>query len=331
MRVGLAISLTMVNACYRGLPLVELQDRGHEVVIGMEDTVPRTELLHRCDVVYVYRFHDDTMRRLLRSLRQAGIAIVWDNDDDLTGGAAAKGRGDLKAQRVRSDMIRTMELAHVVTTPSRVLAMQYRDWGAAHVEVVENFLPFQYEARGRAPRSGITVGWTAADEHRQDLRALRIRETLSELLSAHPALQVESVGIDLGLPADRYRRHPLIQYQDLASYVAAFDIGIAPLADTPINHARANSKLKEYAAAGVPWLASPIGPYADMGERQGGRLVPDDGWYEALDRLIRSERDRRKLAKRGRKWAEGERAAKNLVAWERALESAIERARAERA
>ena len=61
-------------------------------------------------------------------------------------------------------------------------------------------------------------------------------------------------------------------------------------------------KLKEYAAAGVPWLASPIGPYAGLGEQQGGRLVADDRWYEELVRLIEKPRERRKLAKRGAKW-----------------------------
>jgi hypothetical protein len=51
-------------------------------------------------------------------------------------------------------------------------------------------------------------------------------------------------------------------------------------------------RVKEYAAAGVRWLASPIGPYAGLGEKQGGRLVPDGRWFEELDRLIRDERAR---------------------------------------
>ncbi len=33
-------------------------------------------------------------------------------------------------------------------------------------------------------------------------------------------------------------------------------------------------KLKEYAGAGAPWLASPIGPYAGLGEEQAAGSSP---------------------------------------------------------
>jgi hypothetical protein len=78
----------------------------------------------------------------------------------------------------------------------------------------------------------------------------------------------------------------------------------------------------------VPWLASPIGPYGRLGEKQGGRLVEDDGWYDALRRLIDKERERRKLAKRAARWASGETLSKNIVRWERSFAEAIQRARA---
>jgi len=79
---------------------------------------------------------------------------------------------------------------------------------------------------------------------------------------------------------------------------------------------------------GVPWLASPIGPYAEMGEREGGRLVPDDGWFEALDALVRGERGRRRLAKRAARWGREQLLSRNVGAWERALDAALAHARA---
>ena len=127
---------------------------------------------------------------------------------------------------------------------------------------------------------------------------------------------------------ERYRRQPLVQYRELADHVATFDVGIAPLDDIPFNRARSSVKVKEYAAAGVPWLASPIGPYRELGEKQGGRLVVDDRWHEELQRLILDGRARAKLAKRGRKWASGQTVAANLKEWEAVLAEAIERARA---
>src|SRR5207302_1085104 len=81
----------------------------------------------------------------------------------------------------------------------------------------------------------------------------------------------------------RYRHDPYLPFAELPRRLSRWDIGIAPLADIPFNLARSDIKLKEYAASELPWLASPVGPYAGHGEAQGGRLVPDDGWFEALN------------------------------------------------
>ncbi len=273
------------------------------------------------DVVHVFRYHEARTRRALRDLREAGTAIVWDNDDDLT-----DGRSRMRTDAIEGRVTETIRLAHVVTTTSPVLAEQYRAWGAAEVQVVENYLPDYYAAppRRRERDRSVVIGWTAAGEHAHDLRALDLRVTLERLLAAHPDVHIASAGLELGLPSDRYTYTLVVQYQDLARYVSEFDIGIAPIGDTPFNRAKSNVKLKEYAAMGVPWLASPIGPYAELGERQGGRLVPDDGWYDALDRLVRDARARRKLAKRGAKWGESQRLRHHLDRWQAVLARATE-------
>jgi hypothetical protein len=330
-RVGLVTDLEMVNSVYRGLPVLQLVRRGHEVVLAWDHKRREARLdgLSACDVVHIYRYCDAPVRRAAEQLRAAGVGIVWDNDDDLTTGPEGIGepatkRGALRSQQIRSEMIRMMSLAHVVTTPSAVLAEQYRAWGAERVRVVENYLPNEYDAGSAESRrgDGVTIGWTACGEHRYDLVHLGLRDMLANLLAEHPSLQIVSIGLDLGLPRERYRCHAKVQYQELAPLVAGFDIGIAPIADIPFNRARSNVKLKEYAAAGVPWLASPIGPYVGMGEQQGGRLVADDAWFVELDRLVRDARARRKLVKRAAKWAAGERVAVNVRAWEGALAEA---------
>ena len=290
MRVGLVTDPTIVNSCYRGLPVLQLHTRGHDVRFGPGGSTPPTDVLRACDVVHVYRYQDGPTRKLARELRDAGVAIVWDNDDDLSaelqGISQSQRKHAMRAQQARADTRRMLEVAHVVTTPSAALAEQYSALGAEHVRVVENFLPAAYTPGPTRPHDGVTIGWTACEEHKHDLAALHIRETLRALLDAHAGVRVESVGLDLGLAPERYRRHPLVQYQDLAGVVAAFDVGIAPIDDIPFNRARSNVKVKEYAGAGVAWLASPIGPYAGLGERQGGQLVADDAWPEQLDRLV---------------------------------------------
>lgn len=106
-----------------------------------------------------------------------------------------------------------------------------------------------------------------------------------------------------------------------------FDIGIAPLADTPFNRARSNVKLKEYAALGIPWLASPVGPYAGLGTEQGGRLVGDGEWEEALRSLIRHPLRRRRLAEAARSWAATQTIETAAPLWEATFEEAVRRTR----
>lgn len=324
MRVAVVTSQRVVNSVYRALPLLELRAGGWDVQLDAEGTGLTSGRLRGFDVVHVFRYHERETRRAARALREAGTAIVWDNDDDLTF------PNRMRSEHVHTQLVEMLRIAHVVTTTSPVLAEQYREWGAGEVRVVENYLPHYYAAE-RAPRSGaIVIGWTAAGEHAYDLRALRIRETLERLLDAHPQTRVVSAGLQLGLPPDRYAYTEVVQYQALARYVGGFDVGIAPIADIPFNRAKSNVKVKEYAAMGVPWLASPIGPYSGLGEKQGGRLVPDDRWYEELDRLVRDERARRKLAKRGVRWGNGQRLRRNMDGWAAAMREAAERAATQR-
>ncbi len=313
----------MVNSVYRALPLLLLRQQGADVRLDAEGAGMVAGRLRDCDVVHVFRYHDHATRRAIRALREGGAAIVWDNDDDLSS------PNKLRSQQTHAQLVEMLQLAHVVTTTSPVLADQYRAWGAAEVHVVENYLPDYYAAE-RPPRADgtLTIGWTATGEHAYDLKALAIRETLQRVLDEHPHVHVVSAGLQLGLPRGRYTYTEVVQYQELARYVGSFDVGIAPIADIPFNRAKSNVKVKEYAAMGVPWLASPIGPYAGLGEKQGGWLVPDDRWHDELERLICDERARRKLAKRGVRWADGQRLRRNMDGWEAAVRRATERARA---
>jgi hypothetical protein len=86
-------------------------------------------------------------------------------------------------------------------------------------------------------------------------------------------------------------------------------------------------KLKEYAAAGAVWLASPVGPYVGMGERQGGLLVEEGDWLPALKALVEDRERRTELARHGREWAAGQTIRSAGSVWQTAFRAAIEWAR----
>jgi hypothetical protein len=78
-----------------------------------------------------------------------------------------------------------------------------------------------------------------------------------------------------------------------------WDIGIAPLADTSFNRCKSSIKALDYAAIGLPVLASDRDVYrGTLADGPGGWLLPDDAgaWFVALARLVRDAALRRRLA-----------------------------------
>jgi hypothetical protein len=217
--------------------------------------------------------------------------------------------------------------AHLVTTTNEHLAQVYRDNGAAHVVAIENHLAPQDLGHRRKRHQGVVIGITAAGEHEPDLRKLRFAELLDRLLERRDGVRVVAVGADLRLRSHRYTYVRPVEIAQLIPTESEFDIALAPLRDTRFNRARSNVKLKEYAAAGAMWLASPVGPYVGMGEEQGGLLVGGGDWLATLEALLDDPDRRRALAERARAWAERETIRAGAARWQAAFRQAVELAR----
>jgi glycosyltransferase involved in cell wall biosynthesis len=317
-----------VNAVYRSIgPMRALAERGHEVrQLELSRIDAWHDELRWCELLHVHRVCDGGSVELARAAKMAGAAVVWDDDDDVTrvprGMREYRDVGGLKGERRRAARTRMFASVDLVTAPSAHLAETFRAGGAPQARVLENYVIDDF-TRVRAAPDAQRIGWVAAGEHKLDLEHVPIVEALQRLLDAHPHVRVTTIGIKLALDSDRYEHIPRAPLPRLLEQVARFTIGIAPLSPAlAINEARSNVKLKEYAAVGVPWLASPIGPYAGLGEREGGRLVADDRWFEELDALVRGDRLRRRLAKRAARWGRSQLLSRNVACWERAFEHA---------
>jgi hypothetical protein len=332
-----AVAQESTNAYYRiVLPMMALQERGHEVVRVEQQVGTPIEIdpLVDCDLVHIHRpllIYDDgaTVARLL----EAGVAVGFDEDDNIVD--APVGLEERTGQHWLPRARRNFELlltrvgdVDVVTTPSPHLADRFEESGADNVHVIDNYLPGAFSRVAPLGHEGLVIGWHGADEHGLDAEALGISRTLLRVLAANPDVSVVTINVDLGIEHERYRREDPVPFAQLTQRLADFDIGIVPLADIPFNLGRSNVKAREYAAAGVPWLASPVGAYEGLGWQEGGQLVADDEWFEALDKLIRARRDRAKQAKRAKTWAKRETVWHTAEIWERAFRDAIEDARA---
>jgi glycosyltransferase involved in cell wall biosynthesis len=320
MRLGVAW-VRASNAHYRAIdPMMAMARRGHHVVWpeGAEG-IPDPRRLAGCDVVHVYRRADDATRRVLAQLAERGTAITYDNDDDLTAvpkeSPSYKKFGGFTGQRLWAMSVKLARKAGAFTTTNEVLAEKYRRAGVERVDVIGNYLDPDVP-RTRRPHDGVVVGWVAGVDHRADVVRIDIVDALRRLLAKHPDVRVECIGVDLRL-RERYRHDRIVPFRQLPDRIGGFDVGIAPLADIPANRVRSDIKLKEYAASGVPWLASPRGAYGGLGDEQGGRLVADDGWFEALDRLVSDAQARNRLGERAKSWARLETIDAVADRWER--------------
>jgi len=312
------------NAHYRAqVPMAALSARGHVVE-------PLRELDGRrppWDAVHLYRLANPWHRETVRRLREQGVAVVYDIDDDL-GALAARGIGGFspgsrrKLRKAFDDSLALGRAASVVTTPSPVIAEVYRAAGVARTAVVENYvLPRRQHAGARHP--GLVIGCVAGREHGPDFKRLKIDQALERVLERHPQVRVVTVGVQLRLKHPRYTYRQWIPLDRLIEHGRSFDVGFAPLVDNPFNRARSNVKLKEYAAAGVPWLASPVGPYAGMGEHEGGELVADGDWCDAFLRIVEDYPRRRRLAANARRWSAAQSLSVIGARWESVYRSAL--------
>jgi hypothetical protein len=336
MRLGFIAEPRAPNSNYRVIfPMRALERLGHEVLwpARLEGDLALAEL-QSCDLVHCFRRLDRS--RDLKQLAQRGVAISFDNDDDFSAadmvqGASGKleGGGKVRAANTKrfTEILRLAKVADLTTTPSPVLAEKYTVAQARHVAVIDNHLGAEVNGFGvKAAHEGLVVGWMAGAEHERDLADLPIVDVLGRLLQAHPGLRVVTVGVRLPLRSERYEFRPTVGFGELLPSIADFDIGIAPLADTAFNRARSSVKLKEYSSVGAVWVASPIGGYCGMGAREGGLLVGDGDWYEALDGLLRGRFKRRRLSRQALKWAHSQTIDRFASSWEEEFMQAVERA-----
>lgn len=336
LRIAVAVQET-ANGRYRAvLPLQELARRGHRVHWPGDPSFRALDdgsAPPAWDAIHVQQMHGEDALAVMRRLREAGIAVVWDTDDDL--GAVTRGNeawhrlgGRRGIRRHVKQAIEAARCAQLVTTTNEHLAQVYRDHGAERVVAIENYLGPEDLRHPRKRHRGVVVGITAAGEHEPDLRKLQFAAMLDRLLERHDGVRVVAVGADLRLRnAHRYTYVRPVEIADLIPTESEFDIALAPLRDTAFNRARSNVKLKEYAAAGAMWLASPVGPYVGMGEEQGGLLVADGDWLATLEALLADPDRRQALAGRARAWAQGQTISAGAARWQAAFRDAVERAR----
>ncbi|MFH1509299.1 MAG: glycosyltransferase [bacterium] len=83
-----------------------------------------------------------------------------------------------------------------------------------------------------------------------------------------------------------------------------FDIGVMPLHDNEWERGKSGFKLVQYMAAGVPFVASPVGMNIDFARNDTGILADKkEEWVQAFKKLLESKNLRNEIGKKGREYA----------------------------
>lgn len=317
-----------------------LRDRGHSVRIK-HATQPKQgwspSMFVGDDVVVIQRQHDANWIEMLRQVPR--LAIVVEFDDPLW-----MLLGKELPPDVKQGFIRMMRGADGVTCSTPELATHASKHNAS-VAFIPNALdldgPRDWVNRPTSrPTGKLVIGWAGSLRGDDDFLVMgdALRRVLCEYHNACFAIggdeQENAKHCQaLGLPEEQVFILPPSDFQSYPQMVGLFDIGLAPLSDHPANACKSELKLMEYGAWGIPYVASEVAPYrrfhSATGKVGGFLAQTPNQWYLSLRCLLEDEERRQVMG------ADLRPVTRSLYSealtgelWERALEAAVERARA---
>lgn len=291
-------------------------------------------LLHatapECDVVVLQRPLNDVLADSIPILQRQGVRVIVEVDDDFE--AISPRNVSWRAVHPSRDprrnwkhLRRACEHADLIVVSTPALADVYGRHG--RVVVVPNCVPESYLWTAGDPHDGVYVGWSGStDTHPDDLQVTR--GAVQKVLRASGA-SFSVVGTGKGVRAALGLTQPPLacgwQPIDLyPSMLAQLDVGIVPLQPSRFNEAKSWLKGLEMAALGVPFVASPSGPYVQL-LLEGAGLIAEHprAWQKLLGRLVADESWRIDLAGAGREVAERFTIEGNCGRWLEAWESVV--------
>lgn len=310
------------NGCgyYRmHLPLGYLAHQGHDVAL-CDTWVESPDY----DIVVAQRIG---VRGEVRRWRELGehCGRVYELDDDLFNVHPTNQRAypALSDPQRRRDMARCVALSELVTVSTEPLAEVVGQWNP-DVAVLPNHIDAALLEVHRPRRERVTVGWAGGDSHILDLRV--VAGQLRRFLDRHPDVDMHFVGTDYSRLLRRQCRYTPFRSPVWTYYQGIdFDIGLAPLAGNVFNRSKSHIRVLEYAALGIPVVASDEPAYRDMViDGVTGFLIRRDHEWAARLRDLANDHDMRAdMGANARRHAAGWTIQRGHHGWQRAYQRLV--------
>lgn len=252
------------------------------------------------------------------------VLSVYELDDDLLNldksNPAYEFFSDPATQQNLKLCVQSSDLVTVSTEPLRQQMLKYNP----NVRVVSNYIDMDVLdiPRKEPNKDKVVIGWCGSPTHEMDFAPMG--EELGITMGMLPQTRFMTIGGNFthGLPIDRVRALGWIGTpRKIFKQVAKFDIGIAPLVPHVFNESKSYIKALEYAALGIPCVASKVGPYIDFVEHGiTGFLCEKPGdWKRYVSELVNDEELRLHMGQAARHKAKDYTIQGNVWRWADAL------------
>lgn len=249
-------------------------------------------------IVVLQRLMHDNLADHIYKARAYGQIVINDLDDWYWGlspsnDAFKSSHPKTNPNENTSHYKKVIGASDLVVVSTSYLRERIKPWVMCPIVVLKNTIDVSrftaLEHGAGVPR----IGWAGSTSHRSgDLELMRgvipqlVRS--GEFTFQHSGHSEHSPAVHklFKLAEEQVFTVPLVE-STLYPSSLTMDIGIAPLSDTPFNHAKSDIKLLEYSSSGIPWIGSPRTAYRELKEEWGiGRLAKNgQQWIKHLNEL----------------------------------------------
>lgn len=293
-------------------PADVLKKQGHDVVIippnektgflarvgerddGTQELIS-TQVPADADVIVLQRPAHPLQPQMIRMMRQNGIAVVVDMDDDMS--TIHPDNIAFWTYRPKSSSPYSWKHAEdsckeatLVTTTTRALQRRYAPHGRGMI--LDNYIPAAALSFPK-PMTGC-FGWAGTTKsHPNDLQVTG--SAVQQLIDEGQQFRVVG-GQSAVQQCLRLREAPEVTGSvELPKWVGTiaetYDVGMLPLASTAFNTAKSRLKGIEHMAVGIPFVYSPREEYRRLNRESGCGLVAERPreWHDQIQRLLKDE------------------------------------------
>ena len=251
------------------------------------------------DVVYVQRLMHAGLADHIKQARANGQKVINDLDDWYWGLSPAnhaftsshpKSNPNENVNHYKS----VLNASDLVTVSTPYLAERIKTFVRCPIEIIMNTVDVdRFNIKKHSDSDVPVVGWVGSTNHRSN--DLEVLSGIIDVMQRSGEIKLQHSGHHKGsrtvasawnLPEDAVITVPAAD-PELYPSILNMDVGLAPLNDTPFNHAKSDIKLLEYSASGIPWVGSSLSAYNGLVDAWGlGRVAQKPKhWYSHLRAL----------------------------------------------